>query len=95
MRLKQPTVSNALKRLEDRLQKRLIDRAMGRFEITAAGLLLYKEAVGIFGSVSRLDVLIRDMKEEITGHVTIALASYVVSPILDEVLKTSIMKTPK
>lgn len=95
LRLKQPTVSNALKRLEDRLQKRLIDRAMGRFEITAAGLLLYKEAVGIFGSVSRLDVLIRDMKEEITGHVTIALASYVVSPILDEVLKNFHHENPE
>ena len=84
--LKQPTVSNALRRLEDRLQKRLIERAPGRFAVTPAGRLLYAEAVEIFGSVSRLSVLIRDMGEEVTGHVSLAMASHVVSPVLDETL---------
>src|SRR5690606_23237506 len=88
LRLKQPTVSNALRRLEDRLQKRLVRRGAGQFEITPAGMLLYNEAVEIFGSVSRLGVLIRDLDEEISGHVTLALASHVVSPVLDEVLST-------
>ncbi len=86
LRLKQPTVSNALRRLEDRLQKRLIERAPGRFSVTPAGRLLYAEAVEIFGSVARLSVLIRDMGEEITGHVSLAMASHVVSPVLDETL---------
>lgn len=86
LRLKQPTVSNALRRLEDRLQKRLIDRAPGRFAVTPAGRLLYAEAVEIFGSVARLSVLIRDMGEEVTGHVALAMASHVVSPVLDETL---------
>jgi DNA-binding transcriptional LysR family regulator len=86
LRLKQPTVSNALRRLEDRLGKRLVMRAPGRFEVTPAGLLLYDEAVDIFGSISRLGVLIRDMDEEVSGHVNLALASHVVSPVLDEVL---------
>jgi len=86
LRLKQPTVSNALRRLEDRLEKRLIERAPGRFAVTPAGRLLYTEAVEIFGSVARLSVLIRDMGEEITGHVSLAMASHVVSPVLDETL---------
>ncbi|HET7411282.1 MAG TPA: LysR family transcriptional regulator [Pararhizobium sp.] len=86
LRLKQPTVSNALRRLEDRLQKRLIERGPGRFAVTPAGRLLYSEAVEIFGSVSRLNVLIRDMGEEITGHVSLAMASHVISPVLDETL---------
>lgn len=86
LRLKQPTVSNALRRLEDHLSKRLILRSSSRFEVTPAGRLLYAEAIEIFGSISRLGTLIRDIDEEVTGHVTLALASHVVSPLLDEVL---------
>lgn len=86
--LKQPTVSNALRRLEQRLAKRLIVRAPGKFEVTPAGRLLYSEALEIFGSISRLSILIRDMDEDVSGHVTLAMASHVVSPILDEVLST-------
>lgn len=86
LRLKQPTISNALKRLEDRLQKRLVHRDQGRFAVTPAGELLYKEALEMFGNVSRLSILIRDMGETITGHVTLALASHVISPVLDEAL---------
>lgn len=86
LRLKQPTVSNALRRLEDRLEKRLVFRGGGKFEVTTAGRLLYAEAVDIFGSISRLTTVIRDMDEEITGHVKLALASHVVSPLLDDIL---------
>ncbi|MFC6486852.1 LysR family transcriptional regulator [Nitratireductor sp. GCM10026969] len=93
--LKQPTVSNALRRLEDRLGKRLVVRGPGKFEVTPAGMLLYDEAVEIFGSISRLGILIRDMDEEVSGHVTLALASHVVSPVLDEVLSTFHQRHPK
>jgi hypothetical protein len=61
LRLKQPTVSHALKRLEDRLGKRLAVRSPGAFEVTPAGALLYDAAVEIFSSVARLGVLVRDM----------------------------------
>jgi DNA-binding transcriptional LysR family regulator len=84
--LKQPSVSNALRRLEGHLSKRLILREPGQFEVTPAGRLLYNEAIEIFGSISRLGTVIRDMDEEVSGHVTLAMASHVVSPVLDEVL---------
>lgn len=84
--LKQPTISNALRRLEEHLSKRLILRGPGRFEVTPAGRVLYNEALEIFGSISRLGTLIRDMDEEVSGHVTLAMASHVVCPVLDEVL---------
>ena len=86
LRLKQPTVSNALKRLEAHLSKRLIVRGHSHFEVTPAGHLLYDEAIEIFGSISRLGTLIRDMDEEVSGHVMLAMASHVVCPVLDEVL---------
>lgn len=86
MLLKQPTVSNRLKRLEDQLGRRLIERGSGTFRVTAHGDLLYRECVEIHGNISRLSVLLRDIREEIAGHVSIAMASHVVSPLLDTVL---------
>lgn len=86
LRLKQPTVSSALKRLEDRLGKRLIDRSPGHFRLTEAGRLLHREAVDIHGAILRLGTLIRDVTDEVRGHVRIAMASHVVCPLFDNAL---------
>jgi DNA-binding transcriptional LysR family regulator len=84
--LKQPTVSSALKRLEEQLGKRLIDRSPGRFRLTAAGKLLQGEVVDIHGAVLRLGTLMREVANEVRGHVRIAMASHVVCPVFDEAL---------
>ncbi|MEX0760186.1 MAG: LysR family transcriptional regulator [Tistlia sp.] len=84
--LKQPTVSNALRRMEERLQRRLIERKPNAFQVTAVGRLLYEECVEVFGTVSRLPILLREVQEEITGRVAIALTSHVISPLLDGAL---------
>ncbi|MGQ3488271.1 LysR family transcriptional regulator [Roseovarius pacificus] len=86
LRLTQPSVSTALKRLEDRVGRRLIDRKPGHFELTEAGQVLYREAVDIQGSILRLSTLMREMTDEVTGHVRIALASHVICPLFDQVL---------
>ncbi|MEP1932778.1 MAG: LysR family transcriptional regulator [Roseibium sp.] len=87
LRLKQPTVSSALKRLEDRLGRKLINRKPGLFELTESGALLFKEAVEIQGSILRLGTLMRDVTDEIRGHVEIAMASHVVCPLFDDALR--------
>jgi DNA-binding transcriptional LysR family regulator len=84
--LKQPTVSAALKRLEERLGKKLIERGPGHFHLTEAGQLLYREAVEIHGSILRIGTLIRDVSDEVRGHVNIAMASHVVCPVFDAAL---------
>lgn len=93
--LRQPTVSHALKRLETRLGKRLIERGPATFRITPAGEMLYKECVEIYGNVARVAVLTREMKDEVAGHVRIAMASHVVSPVFDEVLSAFHAANPK
>lgn len=95
LRLKQPTVSNALKRLEDRLGKRLINRAPGRFELTEAGRLLYREAIDIHGAILRLGTIMRDVTDEVQGHVRIAMASHVICPLFDDVLRTFHQNHPR
>lgn len=93
--LRQPTVSHALKRLETRLGKRLIERSSASFRVTPAGEVLYRECVEIYGNVARVAVLTREIEDEITGHVRIAMASHVVSPIFDEVLAAFHTTNPK
>jgi DNA-binding transcriptional LysR family regulator len=84
--LKQPSVSAALKRLEDRVGARLIDRARGRFHLTAPGLRLLDEAREVEAAILRLADRITEAEGQVTGHVTIALASHVVCPLFDAVL---------
>jgi DNA-binding transcriptional LysR family regulator len=95
LRLKQPTVSNALRRLEERLEKRLIDRAPGRFELTESGRLLYREAIDIHGAILRLGTIMRDVADEVQGHVRIAMASHVICPLFDEALSAFHRAHPK
>jgi len=91
----QPSISNALKRLEERLERKLIYRGPGRFELTKPGRLLFEECVEIFGTVSRLTVLMRDVEEELTGHVRISMASHITSPIVDNALADFHANHPK
>lgn len=84
--LKQPSVSAALKRLEERVGARLIDRARGRFHLTAAGARMWEEAREVEAAILRLADRIAEAEGQVTGHVTIALASHVVSPLFDAVL---------
>jgi DNA-binding transcriptional LysR family regulator len=86
LRLQQPSVSSALKRLEDRIGRKLIDRAPGRFRLTEAGELLYAEALDIQGAVLRLTTVLRETTDEVRGHVRIAVASHVVCPLFDAAL---------
>ena len=86
LNLKQPTVSNALRRLESRVGRRLVDRDATRFELTEVGRLLYEQSVEVFGTISQLPLLVRGVSDDVTGPVTIALASHVVSPLFDQAL---------
>ncbi|WP_373089679.1 LysR family transcriptional regulator [Sneathiella sp.] len=86
LRLKQPTLSSALKRLETRIGKRLVDRSPGRFQLTAAGKVLEREAIEIHGAILRLGTQMREVTDEVRGHVRIAMASHVISPLFNEAL---------
>jgi len=87
LNLKQPTVSNALKRLEHCLDSDLIHRGPRSFEVTPQGKHLYTECSAIFGSVNRLPSALDDAGEDISGVVQLSMASHVTCPILDEILE--------
>ncbi len=85
--LKQPTVSSALKRLEAVVGGRLVDRSPNHFSVTPLGQVLYTESSSIFGSIAQLPTLMSGLDEQVKGHVSIAVASHVVSPHFDDVLE--------
>lgn len=80
----QPTISSALKRLEETVGKRLVDRSPGHFRVTEAGEILHRECSTVFGSVSQLPRLMAQADDRVTGHLTIVMTSHVVCPHLDE-----------
>ena len=93
--LKQPTISAALKRLEDITGRKLINRSPKHFSVTPWGRMLYSEASTIFGSVAQLPDLMAGLEDEVTGQISIAVASHVVSPHFDAVLERFNARYPK
>jgi DNA-binding transcriptional LysR family regulator len=86
LNLKQPSVSNALKRLELALGLKLVERGPRTFRLTARGRALYRECTGILGSVSRLGAALERAEGEVAGTVQLALASHVETPLVDDTL---------
>ncbi|WP_028878900.1 LysR family transcriptional regulator [Terasakiella pusilla] len=93
--LKQPTVSNALRRLETRMDLRLIERTPGSFKVTQQGELLYQECAEVFRAISLLPELIENTGNELTGHISIAMASHVIADFFDHTLAAFSREHPK
>ncbi|WP_428424291.1 LysR family transcriptional regulator [Pararhizobium sp.] len=84
--LKQPTISNALRRLEEHMACRLIDRSSNHFRTTPAGARLYAECQTMFNIVNGLPDLVKDDPDLVTGNVEMAFASHIECPFLDRFL---------
>jgi DNA-binding transcriptional LysR family regulator len=93
--LQQPAVSMALKRLEQTVGQRLIDRRPGRFDVTEAGERLHRQAREIFAAVVRLPDALAGAGTEISGHVSIHAVSHVHHPGWDARLDSFFAAHPK
>lgn len=93
--LKQPTISAALKRLEETFGRKLVDRSPNHFSVTPLGQVIYAEARSVFGTISQLPTLMGGMEDHVTGHISLAVASHVVSPHFDKVLETFNTRHPQ
>lgn len=84
--LQQPAVSMALKRLEQSVGHRLIDRSPGRFELTEAGERLHDLCQDIFTAIVRLPEAMETSGEDIAGHITIHSVSHAMNPAWDRAI---------
>ena len=83
---RQPSVSQALKRLETRLGTPLIDRSPSRFRVTPAGQVLYQECLDMFGSLARAIQSTQGTEDIVTGTVKLALLSRIENEFFDTIL---------
>jgi DNA-binding transcriptional LysR family regulator len=91
----QPAVSLALKRLEETVGVRLIDRGSGKLTMTTAGEALYPEACKLYAAISRLPVTFKQVPQSVSGKITISTISQVVSDDFDTILSTFFKNHPK
>ena len=84
--LQQPAVSMALKRLEQSVGHRLIDRSPGRFELTEAGERLHALCHDIFSAIVRLPEAMEPSGEDIAGHITLHAVSHALNPAWDRAI---------
>ncbi|MEE4143322.1 MAG: LysR family transcriptional regulator [Halieaceae bacterium] len=95
LNLKQPTVSNALRRLETQLGFQLAERGPRNFTVTHHGEALYRQCEEIFGSIGRLPNIVQDSHDNVEGHIRIVMASHVITPMLDATLLEFHQKNPR
>ena len=82
----QPAVSQALRRLEETLDRKLIERRGPYFAPTQAGEEVYRIASDIYGNISRLETELDDRTEDINGSIRLLTISRIESPVYDEFL---------
>jgi DNA-binding transcriptional LysR family regulator len=78
----------ALKRLEQTVGQKLIDRRPGRFDLTEAGEKLHHQCRDIFAAVVRLPNALETAGDDVTGHVSIHSVSHAHNPDWDRKLES-------
>ena len=81
--LSQPSVSNALKRLEDHFSTRLILRKKGVFSLTLDGMRIYEYASSVSRIISTMANQFVDQQDLIQGELKIEVASHLFCPAFD------------
>lgn len=78
LNLSQPSISNRVRRLEEKLQVRLLDRTTRRVELTAPGRRLYREARTVLAGLHELlrefshDAALRDRQVRVAATLMVA-----------------------
>jgi len=91
---KQPALSLALRRLEERLGVTLCHRGPTGFELTEEGRILAERCREFAGAIREIPAKLSDVKSEIHGHLRVMLVSNLVAPALDEAIAAFHAKYP-
>ncbi|MGO4852081.1 LysR family transcriptional regulator [Phaeovulum sp. W22_SRMD_FR3] len=94
LNMSQPSVSQALQRLEEQLGCQLVFRDSRRFALTLRGERIYQECAEIFRCVDRIAVLTEDRNDEDYGEVRLQIVSNLASPLIDEALRLYHQRNP-
>ncbi|HXV24788.1 MAG TPA: LysR family transcriptional regulator [Alphaproteobacteria bacterium] len=84
--LKQPTVSLALKRLEETLGMVLCKRGPGGFELTDAGALVSETCGRMIEMVDGIPLSVANMRAELRGRIRLQVISGMVNTVFDQAI---------
>ncbi|MAU46383.1 MAG: LysR family transcriptional regulator [Rhodobacteraceae bacterium] len=83
----QPSVTNALRKLEEQLGCQLVFRDSRHFELTLRGTKIHRECTEMFRSADRIAGLSRHGVDEERGEVRFQIITNLRSPLFDEALR--------
>ncbi|MCU7647655.1 LysR family transcriptional regulator [Pseudomonas piscis] len=86
LHLTQPAVSQALKRLEEQLGRKLIARRGPRFALTEVGEQIFALAGEIYGQVSQVGSVLEQPADEVIGKVRLLIISRICNERFDQFL---------
>lgn len=86
LHMQQPSVSAALKRLEERLECRLCDRSPAGIRLTPEGRALADICDRLLNEVGRIPQELASAADELAGTLTLRMVSQLVCPALDAAL---------
>lgn len=87
LNMSQPSVSQALQRLEDQLGCQLVFRASRHFALTARGERIYQECAEILRCVDRISVMTGDKNKEEFGSLNLQIVSMLESALINEAIR--------
>lgn len=94
LEIQQPSVTMALRKLEEQLDCQLAFRDSRRFELTMQGAKIFQECQEIFESVDRIGHLSTERLDEKHGELHLQVVSNIVSTLLDEALRLFHQRSP-
>lgn len=86
LQVSQPAVSQSLKRLEDNVGGSLLMRRGGEFRLTTLGEEIYAIACDAYSAVARIDSVVGERRDEVSGPLRLLVMSRIHSMAYDEFL---------
>lgn len=91
----QPTLSVAIKKLEEELELKLFERSAGEVTVTPLGEEIVRQAQSVLEQAASIKEIARRGKDPVTGALTLGVI-YTIGPyLLPELVRHSIERTPQ
>lgn len=93
--LTQPSLSKAVKKLEEELGVELFDRSTRHLHLTDAGQIVYQQSQKAFAALSELNILLDELRDITTGEVKIGIPPLIGTLFFPEIARNFHENHPK
>lgn len=84
----QPSLSKAVKKLEEKLNVELFDRTTRRLQMTDAGRIVYRQGQQALASLKELPILLEELSEGATGEIKIGIPPLIGTLFFPQIART-------